>query len=161
MADGGIKRAGVGVGKKERKAVWISSRPTWEPTATKGYLDPETGKRRDATVVEMVRLGGALVRFEVSKDTARHSWAEHRRIGGADLRLLDDLEAAGRRHGADPSEWRVSYHDVPTAKFLSVEASTDGETWTVVSHEADGGVVLDTAFVARIEAVTRLAATMV
>ena len=25
-----------------------------------------------------------------------------------------------------PSEWRVSYHDVPTTRVLSIEASVDG-----------------------------------
>jgi hypothetical protein len=155
LADGVIRRADRFVGKSERKAVWFSCREQWEPTATKTLAAP--AGMRPATIAEMVQLGGGLARLEVSEAIARHTWADHRRIGGADPRVLDALEKAAREHGADPVDWRVSYHDVPIEQILGVEASEDGSTWLRVGELAPDrrSLVLDADFVKQVQSVLR------
>lgn len=153
IADERIKRAtAYYTGRGERKAVWFSCRETWEPTATKGCIEGTAGLPRDASVSEMVAHGGALVRIEVPADVARHTWAEHRKIGGIDPRIADGLEEVARERGADPSEWRVSYHDVPLAKIVGIEASDDGVRWHPVGvfDSETRGIALEPAFAERV-----------
>lgn len=132
LIEGVIKRSREFVKQSGgRPAVWFSTRRTWEPTATKGILTP-AGRRR-ATLPEMVEHHGRLVRLAVPEDVARHTWATHRqRHERADV--ADGLEGDARRHGADPADWRVSYHDVPLDAVHTVEVSEDGETWTLIDH---------------------------
>lgn len=127
-ADGTIRRASVFVADGERRAVWLSCRSTWEPTATKLAVQPGREPRR-ATLAEMVKAHGRLVRLEVPERLARHTWKDHRRIGQIDPRMADSLERAAREQGADPADWRVSYHDIPITAVLSVELSEDGVAW--------------------------------
>jgi len=154
-ADERIKRARKGLDKGERAAVWFSCRPTWEPTATKSFASA-TGVR-EATLAEMVEVGGPLARVEVTEAVARHTWAHHRRIGGVDPRVLDGLESSARREGADPADWRVSYHEVPIREILCVEASEDGIAWVPVGVVADDGRSLRLApdFVERVTVALR------
>jgi hypothetical protein len=86
----------------------------------------------------MVTALGPLVRLEVPEEIARHTWQEHRQIGQMEPRSADILEEAGRRLGADPDDWRVSYDDdVSTKHVLGIEASDDGATpiSTVVARQ--------------------------
>ena len=146
IADQRIKRASTHVAKGERKAVWFSCRDGWEPTATKGIIEPSTGERRNATVDEMVSAGGSLVRIQVPEDIARHTWEDYLRY--TDPRVGDRLEAVAREMSSVPSDWRVSYHDVPTSQVLNLEASTDGSEWRYVGRPIDeGGFELDEEFV--------------
>jgi hypothetical protein len=138
-----IKRAASFVQGGERRAVWFSCSTEWEPTATKGRLETRTGERRAATIEEMLVAGGALVRLEVPETVARYTWADHRRIGQIDPRIADALACAP---GAEPGKWRVSYHDVPIQKVLSIEASTDGRAWRLVGEGSPNGVMVDSAF---------------
>lgn len=133
LADGYIRRARSGVGSTERRAVWFSHRVNREPSATKGLI--ENGANRWATIQEMVRHGGALIRLEVSASAARHDWTAHRRLSRIDPRMADALERAARDQGADPADWRVSYHDVPMTAVLCIELSVDGLTWSSVPPE--------------------------
>lgn len=150
VAAGKIARAKTGVPRGERPAVWFSSRPTWEPTATKGAI--VDGQRREMTISEMVEHAGGLVRLEVDVAVVRHTWADHQRIGQVDPRMATYLEAAAREHGADPRDWRVSYRDVPLGKVLSVEASDDGQAWEEVGRPAVEGLSLCSDFVERVKA---------
>src|SRR5262245_36454208 len=57
IAEGRIKRVTSG----SRKAVWFTSRDSWEPTATKLTSDRSApGGYRSATEEEMILKGGAL-----------------------------------------------------------------------------------------------------
>ena len=147
IADERIRRASARVSKSERKSVWFSTSDEWEPTATKGVMDPLTRERRNATVDEMVATGGALVRIEVSPEVARGTWARH--LAYLDPRMGDALDAAARKMGGNPAAWRVSYRDVPISKFLRIEASTDGKEWCFVGGpiKADGSYELAEDFV--------------
>ena len=89
--DGHIRRAKENVESGERRAVWFSSRLTWEPTATKRYVSRDADRR--ATIAEMTAAAGPLVRLEVSEQVARYTWTEHQRNGHMDPRVADILEA--------------------------------------------------------------------
>jgi hypothetical protein len=138
LSDGMIKRARIGTRvTNSRPAVWFSTRPTWEPTATKGILDRQAGERRPAIMTEMLQHGGPLCRLEVPVVVARHTWTQHRQRYEVP-RIADTLEANAREQGSDPSEWRVSYHDVPLSKVLCIEVSSDGETWRLAWDPNNG-----------------------
>ena len=97
-----------------------------------------TGNTIDATEAQAAEIGGGLVRIEVTEQTARHSWQHHRRFGNILPRNADDLESSARERGSDPEQWRISYHDVPLANFVSIEAYSDGE-WTEAARRNDAG----------------------
>ena len=97
-----------------------------------------TGNTIDATEAQAAEIGGGLVRIEVTEQTARHSWQHHRRFGNILPRNADDLESSARERGSNPEQWRISYHDVPLANFVSIEAYSDGE-WTEAARRNDAG----------------------
>lgn len=152
LRDGRIRTTRAGVAKGERPAVWFSCRETWEPTATKGIpLDPETGETGPTpSIAEMVSLFGPLVRIEVSETDARHPWADHIRMGNIDLRAADALASIAIEQGADPADWRISYHDVD--HLLGIEASEDGQTWRSVLVTDHGKRSIDPEFLAKVRA---------
>ena len=152
VKEGRIRLADARVAIRERPAVWFSCRDGWEPTAGVGTMD-ENGKTRDATIAEMVADFGPLVRLEVPESVARHTWEDHRRIGGVDWRAAAALVESALAARADPDEWRLSYQDVRLSEVTCVEASEDGRTWApVVTLGAEGwaGARLDAAFVDKV-----------
>lgn len=156
VKDGRLKRADIGVDRSERRAVWFTSRPTWEPTATSMILDKGATEPRKATLPELAEKGAALIRIEVPADVARYDWAHHRKLGGVDPRIADALERVARADGSDPSEWRVSYRDVPLSAFIAIDESADGVHWRCVSsRNEDGEFCIDGDLVARCQDVYR------
>jgi hypothetical protein len=145
-----LKRTGVQVQGRERRAVWVSCRTEWEPTATKA-ITTQAGLRK-ATLAEMVMFHGGLVRLEVADALVRHTWSSHRRIGQIDPRVADGLERAAIIDGADPGQWRLSYYDIPTEKLSAIEASTDGTSWWSAGQFVDGSARLELSFLALVGA---------
>jgi hypothetical protein len=60
IASRAILPATAHVSPPEIPAVWLSSAPVWEPTATKGVM--ENGVRRQASLAELIGLCGFLMR---------------------------------------------------------------------------------------------------
>jgi hypothetical protein len=115
----------------------------------------EAGNSRNATAAEMVEDFGPLVRIEVPKTVARHTWAEHGKLGRIDPRMADALAASARADGADPQEWRLSYRDVSLEAVLGAETSEDGLEWVPVTTPGPEGVgvaAVDGAFVEKVHA---------
>jgi hypothetical protein len=119
-AEGMIKTTAVGTDLAERPAVWFSFAPMWEPTATKGFWNPETDEYHRATWDEMV---GVLspVRIEVVPDAAPYAWRDYVRLGGASMATIRALQESARGWGANPFQWRVSFDDVGREMWLRVE----------------------------------------
>ena len=130
--------------------MWASSSPAWEPTATKGFGAPDRTTPRDATIDEMVALGRVLVRLELPPDFCEFTWAEHRVRGPIAPEAADRLEEAARSRGADPSQWRLSYHAVPLSKVLCIEWSTDGIHWLYGGKPKGDGLSLVESLVGRL-----------
>lgn len=138
--------AGIDLRAGERPVVWFTSRPTWEPTATKRRVNPQ-GEERMATIPEMVAAAGPLIRIGFNADVARHTWQAYRHLSRVHPGIADALEAYARRMGSDPGDWRVSFHDVPLAKATAVETSPDGNEWEVVGQSVDGQLCFDADYV--------------
>ncbi|HEY1692272.1 MAG TPA: hypothetical protein VGG39_08920 [Polyangiaceae bacterium] len=124
LADGAIHTTDGGLGAKERPAVWFSRRHSWEPTALKGLIDPETGVRRNATFAEMASDLG-LARIGVRPDGLT-TWLEHRRIGGIPADEARWLVKSAIMLGSNPGDWFVDYGDVTRDRWVTVQRWDDG-----------------------------------
>jgi len=125
LADGEIKQAVAGIEPNEKPAVWFSSHPVWEPTATKGVSD-DNGIRRWATREEMLAVG--LVRIGVMQETAPHNWMAYKRLSGVSDRMAGAMRITGYDKGARISQWFVSFDPVPREKWVSIEV-WNGSEW--------------------------------
>ena len=99
-----ILPASAGIPATERPVAWFSLHPRFEPTAAKGLVDRATGKRRTATIAEMIDIGSGLVRFGIPARELLTGEALRRkaRISNAAWRQLC---ASGIQCGANPSHW--------------------------------------------------------
>ena len=86
----------------ECPAVWFSTQRTWEPTASKGLVERSTGYRRTLTFPEMVKLGIARFRVDVS---ILLPWRELKAACRMNDVTADALVRAGRKQGANPRDW--------------------------------------------------------
>jgi hypothetical protein len=121
VADGRIKRE-IRLNRNERKVVWFSSNQNYEMTACKGTL--ENGVRRTLTFMEMTTLG--LVRIGVEPSTAPVNWKQFQRESGIYRPYARGLEKSGRKVGANPNEWFVSFDEVTADKFVRIESYVVG-----------------------------------
>jgi hypothetical protein len=110
----------------EIPAVWLSSAPVWEQSATKGVI--EDGVRRQANLAELIVLCGCLVRIEIDP-TCLHL------LGPSDFSsalhitpdVHDRLIAAGLEMGADPNEWSAVAGPVPLSAFRQIEFTVEAD----------------------------------
>lgn len=127
LESGELRPTDCNVPAWEEPVLWFSLRQSWEPTATKGFVDARTGRRRDATLTEMHRLGGGVVRFGV--DAARLiRWPALAKAAHMRSATARGLEKSGRSKGAVPSDWLGSLQPVPLADVLHLQ-QFNGETW--------------------------------
>jgi hypothetical protein len=126
IASRAILPATAHVKPPEIPAVWLSSAPVWESSATKGVI--EDGVRRQASLAELIRLCGCLVRIEVDPTAVR--MVEPGAFRDA-LRIPPDIHdcliAAGFEMGADPAQWRAVAGPVPLTAFRRIEFSIEAE----------------------------------
>ena len=103
----------------ERPAVWLSTRPSFDPTAARGVMDAD-GVLKTATLDEMIRDFGGLARIGVEV-AGLSTWSEHERSGGIDAgsAALIDMDATLR--GSSPASWLCSYEPIKRARWVSVE----------------------------------------
>ena len=112
----------------ERPAVWLTYRDSWEPTATKGIIDPHTEKRRDATLQEMIKHAGGLVRIEVDPASAPLTWPDFCVASGCARLVLLGLYESAVEKGSDPKQWRTSFAPISEDSFLDIEFLEDVES---------------------------------
>ena len=130
IASRAILPATAHVTPPEIPAVWLSSAPVWEPSATKGVM--ENGVRRQASLAELVNLCGCLVRIEINP-------ARLQLLGPSAFRdalcipvdVHQRLLAAGIEMGADPADWYAVAGPVPLTAFHRIEftVETDPAHW--------------------------------
>jgi hypothetical protein len=126
VASQAILPATAHVAPPEIPAVWLSSAPVWESSATKGVI--EHGIRRQASLAELIGLCGCLVRIEI--DPGRVCL-----LGPSDFRealripadVYGRLIAAGLEMGANPSDWSAVAGPVPLTAFRRIEFSVETE----------------------------------
>ena len=126
IANRAILPATAHVTPPEIPAVWLSTAPVWEPSATKGVI--EDGVRRQASLAELIALCGCLVRIEIDPTGVRL-------LGPSAFRealcippdVYDRLIAAGLEMGADPADWRAVAGPVPLTAFRRIEFTVETE----------------------------------
>jgi hypothetical protein len=112
---GEIKPSTAHLDPGEKPVVWFSSRPTWEPTATKCPLPGKLGQYITA------RAQDGLVRICVPACAAPHSFRHLHAIAGTSPQTCVGLVLSGLEMGADPGDWFFSPTSVSAALFRSIE----------------------------------------
>jgi hypothetical protein len=126
IASRAIMPATAHVAPPEIPAVWLSSAPVWEPSATKGVI--ENGIRRQASLAELIGLCGCLVRIEIDPAAVRMlEPGEFREALRIPRVVHDRLIAAGLEMGADPANWRAVAGPVPLTAFRGIEFSIESD----------------------------------
>lgn len=119
-----INLATAGVPDRERPAVWLSSNPIWENTATKGVV--ENGIRRSVTKDEMDSLCG-LARIEVEIFSGIINWKHFKRVSGIKNSSASALESSGLNKNANPKEWFTSFKPISIDYWIKAEILVDGK----------------------------------
>jgi hypothetical protein len=129
IATGRPQSVSMELASGEMPAIWFSKRPTWEPTASKGLV--ERGRQRSATIAEMVARHGGLARIGVDA-AGLLTWLDHRKLSGISAADAKRLVRSAVMVGANPGDWFVSYGTVRRERWLAIEESVDGVTWSRV-----------------------------
>lgn len=106
-----------------RDALWFSTLPTWEPTATKLALNPRTGAARNATEEEM----GGKYRFAAPASVAPLTWEDFIRTSGVHPAYAASLVATAILQGSDPATYRFTYG--PVSLDLCEITRWNGKAW--------------------------------
>jgi hypothetical protein len=127
LETGALIPTGVGVEDRERPVVWFSSAPKMEPTARKGWGN-DAGFIRTLSMDETHKLAGGLYRFRLSPKVPTLDLQGYRDSSGISPIGFKGLVIAGRRQGANPHDWRVSFISVPLSEIEALEA-WNGKAW--------------------------------
>ena len=133
MESGVILPATAKVPAGERPIVWFSSNQEWEPTSTKLYVTNKGSVRR-LSKDELEKRGNGLVRFGVTRRTAKLDWTAIKRFSGMSPGTTRDLKVKGRRLGSKPESWFGSFDAVQRSEWVAVEVWNAGQ-WVRTFHE--------------------------
>lgn len=126
LADGEIMPATGGIPVHEKPMVWFSANPQWEPTATKGVIEP-SGWRRDSTLAEMMHNCGGLYRIAVNKSLT--PWPRVGAQAGIGKPLRQALEMAARAASANPDDWAGFIGAIPATAIEMIEKLDESGRW--------------------------------
>lgn len=112
---GFIKPTTAHVPANEKPVAWFSTRPEWEPTATKCPIAGKPGQLVTANTQN------GLVRITVPAGCAPYQIQQLPGVAGTSLQAYTGLILAGLELGSDPGTWRFTPTPVPTALFREVE----------------------------------------
>jgi hypothetical protein len=120
-----------GAPPSERPVIWFSMERYWEPTASKACREPN-GTIRTFSMTETYEKCGGLTRIGVDPDLVRlHDFGEFVQMSGIPSLHADWLRREGRRQGANPKKWRVSFDPIPRDLWAAVDV-WDGRKWVRV-----------------------------
>lgn len=103
----------------ERPAVWFSTEPIWEPTATKAWINPDGTKVLSMAI--NAEKGGGLFRIGVLSETAPHDWHAFKQLSGITSKMAKGLYNVAKEQNARPGRWYVTFEVVPKSAWVSVE----------------------------------------
>ena len=131
---GYIKFATAGIDKKEKPAVWLSTNPVWEHTATKiGMIN---GIPTQMTMEQQYKLVG-LARIEVQRLDDFVSWKKFRHVSGVTEQSFLFMERLGKVKGAKPEEWWAYFKPIENAHWLRIEI-WNGNEWMSADNIIEG-----------------------
>jgi len=111
----------------ERPVVWFSSRPTWEPTATKCSVPGKLGQLITAKAQD------GLVRIAVPASAVPYTFQYVHLVAGTTPQTCAGLILAGLEMGADPNDWWFTPRPFPVALFRAIELYDFGpDQWRAV-----------------------------
>lgn len=153
MASGKITTTTTGNLVKIKPCVWFSTNPSWENTVMKALRNPETGHEEpyysrkaffNCNYWDAVFGPGQLhpfipVRIKLNKakislgskepgKTGLFTWTNYQKNSGESPSMLKALAKVGKKMGANPKDWFVSYEEVPNFNCCSRER-WDGHKW--------------------------------
>jgi len=112
----------------EKPMLWFSANQQWEPTAGKA-----SGQIAMMTFKQQLAVGGCI-RFGLpATDSRLMSWKAACTVAGTGRDERRAMERAGKKRGADPSQWFAIAESVPLDQLL-LEVFVDN-AW----HPADPG----------------------
>jgi hypothetical protein len=106
-------------------ALWLSTNPIWENTATK--MLERNGELKRLTKEEQHQKFG-LIRFVMQKNDTYCSWAKYKHKSNTTLEMYKAMELEGIHSGSNPKEWFASFKNIPLSDCISCE-KWDGEKW--------------------------------
>jgi len=115
LASGAIIPATAAIDPGESPVVWFSSRPTWEPTATKCPAPGRLGQILTAAAQ------GGLVRIAVRPEIAPYRFAHLPIVAGTQPSTCVRLCVAGIEMGGDPDDWHFATTPVRRADWIAID----------------------------------------
>jgi hypothetical protein len=114
-------------------AIWFSTSPTWESTATKGAISPD-GSHRNMTIDEMMTHLGGLFRLGVSMNSFDLlPFSNYMQTSHAPRGLLDSLVKSGIEMGGDPNNWHYTNKRIPLVSCFVDQFKND--TWNRLTRK--------------------------
>ena len=135
--DGVIRPGTAMVAEEERPIVWFSANQEWEPTSTKIYRSHD-GEAWRLSKEELRVSGNGLVRFGVTRRTARLDWTAMKRLSGMSRATARDFKVVGRRLGSKPEWWFGTFNPVQRSEWVVIDELYEGQ-WVRVLR--NGGFV--------------------
>lgn len=132
IEDGFLRPTAIYVPDGEKPILWFSQHPYWEPTATKGIIG-ENGKRRNATLTEMIEHAGGLVRFGALTDWLK-PWPEISFEAGMARHMRRNLVKTAKQAKSNPKDWYGTVHPLALTYIDAVETMNADMNW-VSSNE--------------------------
>lgn len=121
MNDGFLRPTAIGADPGERSVTWFSMAPYFEQSARKGIF--ENGRRRTCTLKEMRAAG--LYRFGID-ERRLIAWPKVGHEAG--IADIQGLTQAGRKMGADPTQWRGAFDALPVGDLIA-QRMNDSAEW--------------------------------
>ncbi len=135
MESGVILPATAKVSAGERPIVWFSSNQEWEPTSTK-IFEAHDGRTWRMSKDELRVRGNGLVRFGVTRRTAKLDWTAIRRLSGMSRDTARHLKVIGRMLGSKPEWWYGAFDPVQQSEWVAVEVWSAGQ-WVRVFRDGE------------------------
>jgi hypothetical protein len=108
VESGVIRRAWMAVPTHRQRAVWGSTNPIWENSV---YCPVERGRAR----------------IELKPEALPYSWKQYKKKSKIHPLSAKFLADDAHRLGDDARDWRVSFDEVPSTEWLSIEIFQDGQ----------------------------------
>lgn len=68
-----------------------------------------------------------MVRFGVTRRTAKLDWTAIRRLSGMSRETARDLKVKGRRMGSKPEWWHGTFNPVHCSEWVAIDVLEDGQ----------------------------------
>ena len=120
VESGYLKLSTKFIAKGEKPAVWLSSNPEFEMTASRMTANGE--------ILPYNQKGGpAAIRIEVKPNPKCVTWAKYKHVGGISQEMAQALERKGKQQGANPEQWYASLRVIPAKLWINIELFDKGE----------------------------------